>query len=66
MTHALPILVLRNGVPVKLDPCIEDMIRALVESQAQITQHQSGCVELHFGLSGTQAFLREKLGKWKT
>lgn len=65
MAESLPILVLRDGVPVALDPRVEDMVLALVESQPKIIQHRSGCVELNFGLGGVEAFLREKLGRWK-
>lgn len=61
----LSILLLRDGVPVDLDPRIEDMVLALVESQSKIIQHRSGCVELHFGLGGTDAKLIGTLGKWK-
>lgn len=65
MTEPAPLIVIRDGVPVHLTPRIAEMVIAVVESQAAIVEHQSGCVELHFGLSGVQGFLREKLGKWK-
>lgn len=60
-----PIIVLRDGVPVRLDVRIEEMVIALLESQDDIIAHQSGYVELHFGMGGVQGFLRKKLGKWK-
>ena len=59
------ILVLRNGIPVDLDPRVEDMVLALVESQEKIIQHRSGCVELHYGIGGTDARLTWALGRYK-
>ena len=59
------ILVLRNGIPVDLDPRIEDMVLALLESQEKIVQHRSGCVELHYGIGGTDAKITGALGRFK-
>lgn len=66
MTSPVPILVLCDGVPVRLGSRTELMIRAIVEHLAEIEAWKSNTLELHYGVNDVQAALTDKLGFYKS
>lgn len=62
-TPDVDIIILQAGKPVALGGRAEQMVRAIVDVREQIEAQKSGLLELHYGPSDVQAFLRLKL-KW--
>lgn len=65
MTEPAPLIVIRDGVPVRLGSRAAQMVRAIVDSQDEIEQQKSGLIELHYGPCEVQATMKNKLGFWK-